>query len=135
MAPRPRTSLLCLILLLAMLRHYGRELAPVGMRGIAMHGMAAVLIVVLAWAWWCSSGHGKAAALVLGWLTFEEAQVALCSALYIREPWAVAPGQPLCSALVGLDLGAFGICAIALIVAFMLSELTGSFPNHRGQDD
>ena len=107
-----------ILLAVGALRHYGWGLAPDELAGMAAKGLAAGAILFLLYrlydprfwplfAWW-------------GW---EEAQVALCSAWYMAEPWAVAQGQAICSAKVGFDLGAIGIVAVAFLLAHHCQSL------------
>lgn len=134
MAPKSPTEapLVAGLLLVAALRHYGYDLFPAGMRGMASKGLGAVLILALLWALYSKVG-GKPMLWLALWLTWEELQVAMCSLAYIvSPPWSVPDGASICSALVGLDLGAFGICAV-LAIAVNLSTLTGAQQSGGGE--
>lgn len=124
MAPGSRTSLIAGLLLLAALRHYGYDLFQPGMRGMASKGFGAVLVLSLVWMLYSRIQSEPLFWLSL-WITWEELQVALCSFAYIARPWEVETGKGICSELIGLDLGAFGICALTAFVVRYLSELTG----------
>lgn len=54
-------------------------------------------------------------AVVLTWYAWEDLQIVLCTLAYMRWPWGVAPGQSICSAAVGFDIGAATILAAAWI--------------------
>lgn len=120
----PTDALVAALLLVAVARHYAWPLFEPGSRGMASKGLGAAAILVLMWTLY-SHRPGKPLLVVLLWWTFEEAQVLLCSVAWLSAPWAVPVGQPICSALVGLDLGAIGAAAVALIAARYLSILTG----------
>ena len=86
-----------------------------------------------------SKGLGGAALLATGWLVYWalaqvsrrwllpvmalwswfHLQTAFCSFYYIAAPWPVAPNQPVCSALVGLDLGAAAAVATAFLARWL----------------
>lgn len=57
---------------------------------------------------------------VLLWWAWEELQVVLCSVWFIFSPWPVEPGQAMCSAKAGFDIGALGILIVA-VLAFRLT--------------
>jgi hypothetical protein len=128
----PTDALVALLLLVAVARHYAWPFFEPGMRGMASKGLGATAILVLMWAMY-SYRPGKPLLVVLLWWTFEEAQVLLCSVAWLSAPWTVPVGQPICSALVGLDLGAFGVAAVALIVVSYLSTLTGDSNGNKRQ--
>ena len=78
----------------------------------------------------------KPLAWLLVWWAWEELQVALCALAYMRNPWDVLPGQAICSALVGMDIGAAGILALAVVAHNMsLSGLTGPANKGNGQNE
>lgn len=155
-----KASLLAGIFLLAAARHYGSQFFPVGFRGMASKGFGAATILVMMWVLYYAAPRAtvqldiparwrRLRALfarflpltitplfwVFAWWTFEEAQVLLCSFAYIWRPWEVAPGQAICSALVGLDLGAIGICLVAWILAVNMSFLQGSATTKQDKND
>ena len=101
-----------LLLAVGALRHYGWGMFPPEFAGMASKALGAVAILYLLWrlyspAWWP----------LFAWWAWEEMQVVVCSAWYAVEPWTVAPGQAICSAKLGIDLGAFGIVAVAFLLA------------------
>ena len=64
---------------------------------------------------------------VLLWWAWEELQVILCSAWFIFDPWPIDPGQAMCSAKLGFDLGALGVLIVAVLALRLnLSDLTAS---------
>ena len=55
----------------------------------------------------------SAVALVYAWA---ETQTVVCTAWWIFDaPWPVEPGQAMCSAKAGFDLGAVGLLAVAIL--------------------
>lgn len=81
---------------------------------MAAKGLGAVAILALMWALYINR-PSKPLLVLFAWWSFEELQVAICSALYVQTPWVVPQGAPICSALVGLDIGALGIVAVAFL--------------------
>ena len=82
---------------------------------MASKGLGAVAILVLLAVVWFKSDRSKALGLILLWWAWEETQVAMCSVAYMLSPWAVEPGQGICHALTGLDLGALGVLFVAVL--------------------
>lgn len=97
-------------------RHYAWSIFPDELAGMASKGLGGAAILALLYTVWKLAPKSRALAALLLWWAWEESQVAICSALYILKPWEVAPGQAICSALVGLDMGAIGILAVAIMV-------------------
>ncbi len=104
-----RKNLASALLLIGALRHYGWALVPVELAGVASKGLGAVAILSLL----ALLQPKGIAALVAAWIAFEELQVLICSAMWMREPWHVEPGQAMCSAYVGFDIGAISLCIVA----------------------
>lgn len=104
-----------LILMLAVgaSRHYGWHLGPDALAGLASKALGAAAILCLLALLYERMRYGLP---VFVWWAWEETQVLLCTTWFMVEPWPVAPGQAICSAKVGFDIGAVGI----LVVAFML---------------
>lgn len=112
------------LLAVAACRHYAWQHFPIEAQGMASKGLgAAAVLVLLAVVW--HGNKSRPLALVLCWWAWEEAQVLLCSFAYMQTPWVVEPGQAICSARVGFDIGAAGILAVA-VIAHKLSVLTGA---------
>jgi len=113
-------SLAAIMLAVGFLRHYGWDVFPEEHQGAASKGLGGVamayLIFLVAgmardrWVW-----------LVSAWWIWENLQVAICSFWFIASPWHIEPGQAMCSAKLGFDLGAVGM----LIVAVMMWRLQG----------
>lgn len=80
---------------------------------------ATLLLLVLALlaaayrAWWVS--------LVCALLGAWQCMTVGCSLLYLIRPWATAPGQGQCSALLDLPLGAISGC-VAVVLAWRIYE-------------
>jgi hypothetical protein len=75
-------------------------------------GVALLATIPFAW----KAYPSRLMALVLAWWAFEALQITLCSFAYCIKPWEVLPGQSICSARLGMDLGALGIMFVALIL-------------------
>ena len=103
------------LLLIGAARHYLWPHFPPELQGMASKGLGAVAILVLLAVVWFKSDRSKAMGLILLWWAWEETQVAMCSVAYMFSPWAVEPGQGICHALTGLDLGAFGVLFVAVL--------------------
>ncbi len=110
-------NLICALLLVGVVRHYGYQIAPPELAGMVSKGLGGTAILALLAIVWLRSGRSRMLAAVLLWWAWEESQVAVCSALYVWRPWKVEPGQAICSALAGLNIDAIGIIAIALLAA------------------
>ena len=103
------------LLLIGAARHYLWPHFPPELQGMASKGLGAVAILVLLAVVWFKSDRSKAMGLILLWWAWEETQVAMCSVAYMLSPWAVEPGQGICHALTGLDLGALGVLFVAVL--------------------
>lgn len=96
--------------------HYGWALVPPEHQAQAWNAAGAVVRLSLLLAFVGAITDRLLLAVVLWW-TGEETQVAACSVAYILQPWPISPGQAQCSALMGTDLGAYGmavVCALLL---------------------
>jgi hypothetical protein len=103
------------LLLLGFLTHYGWAwFAPEHQR-LAFNALGAVsrLILLAAVLWHVRS---QLALLVGLWWVSEEIMVAGCSIGRIIKPWAVAPGESQCSALIGFDIGRISLLIIIALV-------------------
>ena len=108
------------LLLIATLRHWGYDLFPVAARGAVSKALAAAAIIALVWIVY-RLRPSRLLLAVCAWWTFEESQVVICSALYAWRPWEVEPGQSICSAVVGLDIGAATMVVVALLAARIMT--------------
>ena len=108
------------MLLTGAARHYGWELAPGALGGVASKGLggaAALLLLCLT----CWLVRHRAVWLVAAWWIFEELQIVLCTAAWIFQgPWPVDPGQAMCSARAGFDIGAATIVVVGLLAIYVL---------------
>lgn len=103
------------LLLIGVLRHYGYLAAAPEDIGIVSKMLGgAALLALMPFVW--KAYPSRLMAWVLAWWAFEALQIVLCSAAYWIKPWEVLPGQSICSASFGLDLGALGIMAAALLL-------------------
>jgi hypothetical protein len=109
---------LCLLAVLVT-RHYAWDLAPPELAGVTSKMLGALealsLLGVIAYAY-----RHTAVWVVCCYGAWEHAQTAICSWAYIVRPWTVAPGEPMCSAATGVEIGAVGI-AIAAALAYWLN--------------
>lgn len=107
------------LLCIGYVRHYAWALAEPGMRGVASKGLAAAAIVVVLW-WLVAHLRRTLPVLaVAAWLTFEEVQVASCSAAYLAKPWPIEVGRPMCSALLGVDIGSATLVVVAVLACLL----------------
>lgn len=81
---------------------------------MASKGLGGVAVLTLVWVNFYLLREALFLPLV-AWWSFEELQVIICSAWYLVDPWPVPEGGAICSAKAGIDLGAFGILAVALL--------------------
>lgn len=103
------------ILAVGVVRHYGYALAQpedIGIVSKALGGFALLAVVPFIWKAYPSRLMG----FVLAWWIFEALQIVLCSTVYWIKPWEVQTGQSICSAAFGMDLGALGVMAAAVIL-------------------
>ena len=112
------------LLLVGAMRHYLWPHFPAELQGMASKGLGAAAVLCLLFVVWRQS-PSRPLALVFAWWAWEELQIVLCSVAYMHTPWTVEPGQGICSARIGLDIGAAGILAVAAIT-HNLSKLTGA---------
>lgn len=109
-----RANLACLLLLLCAARHYGWLLADpqdIGVVSKALGACAAIALIAVIW--W---GHRSLLiTMVASWYAFEELQTVACSVMYLVNPWPIAPGESMCSARIGFDIGAVGAFAISFL--------------------
>lgn len=112
--------LAALLLLIGTGRHYGWLMAGQGYSGVASKGLGAVaalcLLCIIVWQY-----RSRLVLAVAALYAFEELQTALCSFLYLVQPWPIAPGQSMCSARAGFDIGAATICIVG-VLAYHLAE-------------
>lgn len=124
-----------LLLALGAMRHYGYGLAPAGMRADVWNICGALAMLALLWC--LAARESWPVIAVAAWWTFEEAQVAICSTMYIIRPWFVPEGADQCSALIGLDAGAIGVA----VIAALLFKFSPNLPHvavpggHHGNDN
>lgn len=103
------------LLLVGAARHYLWPHFPVAMQGMASKGLGAMAILILLAVVWWQSDRSRLLTAILLWWAWEETQVAMCSIAYMHAPWPVEPGQAICHALTGLDVGAFGVLFVAIL--------------------
>jgi hypothetical protein len=103
-----------LLLAAGALRHYAWALAPVSAQPAISKALGSGLALVLLWLLWDTS-KSRALLPVALWLAWEETQTLLCSVAYAITPWSIEPGQSICAAWIGFDIGAAGLVCIAAL--------------------
>lgn len=123
--PKRVLALAAALVLISCCRHYGWLLFPDEHQPMASKGLGGLALLASGWLAYWAFEHPKKARLLpaLALWSWQEVQVAGCSFLYIASPWPVAPNQPICSALVGLDLGAASLIATAFLVRSLAVRL------------
>lgn len=119
-----RAELAVFLLLVYAARHYGWLIADPELMGVAskaLGSMAALCLISIIW-WNLPS---KSICAVLGWYAFEELQTVACSIMYLENPWPIKPGESMCSARIGFDIGAVGAFAISFL-AYKLVDGNGT---------
>ena len=122
---RQALALAAALLLISCARHYGWMAFDPADRGMASKGLGGAALLVAGWlVYWATPRAWRKVLLpALALWSWQETQVIACSALYIHSPWPVDPGQPICSTLVGLDLGAASLVATAFLVRWLAVRL------------
>lgn len=110
------------LLLITTVRHYGYDWAPVQHQPVASKGLGGAALLAQAWVIYALIPSRVLLPVVL-FVTWQELQVVLCSAAYIQAPWPVPPGQGLCSARAGFDIGAASIIATAFLARWLAVKL------------
>lgn len=120
MGLKNRFDLCAALLLIGAWRHYGWALFDGPTRALVSKASGAAAIVCLLLIVW-GMQRSRLLGAVLLWWAWEELQVVLCSLRFIRDPWPVEPGQAMCSARFGFDIGAAGVLMVA-VLAFKLIQ-------------
>jgi hypothetical protein len=116
-----RFSLSIAVLLIGTARFYGWEAWEPALRGSASKMLGALAGLGLIWLLYACRPSSLLLPVVL-WFSWEELQTALCSAIYMIDPWVVPVGQSICSARIDFDLGALGILVVGLLVLWLSSS-------------
>ena len=115
--PHTRAAILSVaaaLLGISIVRHYGWDWFPAESRGVASKGLGGVALLSVVWIVYALIPARPVAVVAALW-SWQELQVALCSFAYIYSPWPVQPGQAICSAIAGFDIGAASLIAIAFL--------------------
>ena len=115
-------SVAAALLLISMVRHYGWDWFDDGDKGMASKGLGGVALLASAWLVYALAPHRIVLAVAIFW-SWQEWQVVMCSFSYIYSPWPVAPGQAICSAVTGFDLGAASLIATAFLARWLAVRL------------
>ena len=117
-------ALACELLLIVAVREHLWPRLPAHLQGMASKGLGAALVLVLLSMLWRHAPRSRPLVMMLCIAAWYSLQTLICSAAYMVQPWALQPGQGICSARVGFDLGALALVVLAA-AAVHLSELTG----------
>jgi len=104
---------------------------PVELQGMASKGLGALLVLVLLAAVWRLSPRSGWLTAAMAYGAWSALQTLLCACAYMAEPWTVPPGQGICSARVGFDLGALGLLAAAWFALRASPVSSYRFRNHK----
>ena len=121
---RESWAVACELLLIVGAREHLWPRLPADLQGMASKGLGAALVLVLLSMVHRYAPRSRALAGVLCLAAWYSLKTLICSAAYMVEPWPVEPGQGICSARIGFDLGAVGLVLLA-VAASNLSRLTG----------
>ena len=108
-------SLAVELLLIVAAREHLWIFLPPNLQGMASKGLGAALVLVLLSMVYRLAPPSRILTAVILLAAWYSLQTMICSAAYLVEPWAVGPGQGICSARVDFDLGAIGLVLIALL--------------------
>lgn len=98
--------------------HMGYAVVPVDAQPLAWNALGALarLALVLALVYPIKApGIGA----VLAWLSAEELQVVVCNAAFAFRPWEIAPGQEMCSSMIGQDISKYAAVAVIGLLAYV----------------
>lgn len=113
--PRPLWPVLLAVMAL---RHYAWRWVPAEHAGLVSKALGSVAALVLLW---LISGYRRPADNLACWAlalyALHEASAVLCATWFIFAPWPIAPGQGMCSARIGFDLGALGLLMVAVLAS------------------
>lgn len=111
------------LLFVGVSRNYGWLLVDPAQMGVASKGLGSLAAIALLYlVWKLLPTMSLVLGMVIGWYAFEESQTAICSAMYLIEPWHVEAGQSMCSARIGFDIGTVGIFVVGLIVMYLVNQ-------------
>lgn len=104
----------CIVLAAVLARHYGWGFVPPEVAGTVSKMLGAmsslVFLGVIAYA-----VRSRLVWLACAYGAWEYGLTAFCTASYLVSPWPVAPGQAMCSAWVGWDVGFVGLLFAAYV--------------------
>ncbi len=117
---RESWALACELLLILAAREHLWPWLPAELQGMASKGLGAALVLVLLSVVYRHAPRSGALSAVLLVAAWHSLQTLICSAAYMLEPWDVLPGQGICSARIGFDLGAVGLLAVAYLACRLI---------------
>lgn len=119
-APKSRDFWLALaMIVIGIIRGYGWQFASPQLIGWASKGIGGLAMLSMIWIAYAFVHPSRIAAIAASVWSFYEIQVALCSFLYMYDPWPLPQNVPVCSSRVDLDLGAVGLVLIAWAVFYI----------------
>jgi hypothetical protein len=100
------------------LLHLGYAVVPAEFEALAWNALGALarllLVLVL-----CFPISSPAIGAVVAWIAAEELQVVVCNTAYAFRPWEIAPGQEMCSSMVGQDISKYAAVAVIGLLAYV----------------
>lgn len=103
------------LLLIVAAREHLWALAPAQHQGVVSKMLGACMALVLLSVVYRLAQPSALLHAVLAVGAWAQLQAILCTLAFILKPWAVLPGQGMCSARVDFDLGALGLLGVAWI--------------------
>ena len=131
-APKSRAEaygLAIVLLAIFVTRHWGWDFFPDDLKGLASKGLGGLALLAMVWVVYSLSPSRPALGVVL-FASVMELQVAICSFAFMRWPWPLMPGQPMCSAKVEFDLGSVGIVAVVWILVHIIRSSHAAASRH-----
>ena len=114
-----------------LLREVGWSWFPAEHQGMASKALGSLLVLFLAGVVWHLAKRSKWLLAALAYGIWSALQTVICSIAYMVQPWAVSPGQGICSARIDFDLGALGLMAAAFFAVRAAGVTSYSITNEK----
>jgi len=98
--------------------HMGYAVAPLDAQPMAWNALGALARLLLMLAVVCPVSS-PAVGAVVAWLAAEELQVIVCNTAFAFRPWVIAPGQEMCSSMIGQDISKYAAVAVIGLLAYV----------------
>ena len=128
---RESWAVACELLLIVAAREHLWPRLPAELQGMASKGLGAALVLVLLSVVYRHAPRSRPLVVVLCVAAWYSLQTLICSAAYMVEPWEVLPGQGICSARIGFDLGAVGLVLLAVAASYLSRRTGGKHDNNK----